>query len=327
MRCLQHREAVARLLLVAVGLLDALRGTHAAAGQLALALRLHLEIGQPVLGFLRVGPGLAQAHLELLDRGARGVDLGLGLGERQPVGLGIEPHQHVAGRHDRVVAHAHLDDAARHFAGDLRDVRLDEGVLGRGVAAALQPEHQRADEHQRRHADQREWRGKPSWRHAPVVAMCPALAARARDARRRSVAVPSTTAMRFFFTRASSPRQLRAFLRGEIGERVVDGRLGDAPDAPVHALGFRREIDALDAPVAVLRAALDPAIRFEPVDHPSGARPLDLHHVGELGLRGARMAVQPCQHQPLGARDAERCAPGGRTPCATGGRRPRSRRR
>ena len=85
---LQHREAVARLLLLAVGLLDPLRRADAAAGQLALPLRLHLEIGEPVLGFLRVGAGLAQAHLELLDGGARGVDLGIGLGERQPIGLG-----------------------------------------------------------------------------------------------------------------------------------------------------------------------------------------------------------------------------------------------
>ena len=107
-------------------------------------------------------------------------------------------------------------------------------------------------------------------------------------------------------TRAEQRAQLRALARGQIGQRVVDRRLGDAPDAPVHALGFGREIDALDAPVAVLRAALDPAVGLEPVDHPAGAGALHLHHVGKLGLRRAGMAVQPRQHQPLRARDAER---------------------
>ena len=88
-------------------------------------------------------------------------------------------------------------------------------------------------------------------------------------------------------------------------QRGFDRRLGDAPDALVHPLGLRRQVDALDAPVAGLGAALDPAIGHEPVDHAAGGRLLDLHHVGELGMRGAGAAMQAGQHQPLRAGDAE----------------------
>jgi hypothetical protein len=158
---LQHREAVACLLFVAVGLFDPGGGTHAAARQFALAFGLCLQKSQPVFGFLRVGLGLAQAHLELFDGGARRVDLGFGLGERQPVRLGIEPHQQIPSGHDGVVANPHLDHATGNLTGDLGDIRLDERVLGRGVAAPLQPEHQRADDHQRGQADQRQWPQSP----------------------------------------------------------------------------------------------------------------------------------------------------------------------
>ena len=95
------------------------------------ALGLRLQERQLVLGLFGFGPDLAQARLELLDGGARGIDVGLGLGERKLVGGGIEAHQHVAGLDDRMVPDPHLDDAAGHFAGDLGDVGLDEGVLGR----------------------------------------------------------------------------------------------------------------------------------------------------------------------------------------------------
>jgi len=86
---------------------------------------------------------------------------------------------------------------------------------------------------------------------------------------------------------------------------ILDRRLGDTPDAPMHALGFRREIDALDPPVAPLSAQLHPAVCLEAIDHPARARAFHFHHVGELGLRRARVAMQPRQHQPLGAGDAE----------------------
>jgi hypothetical protein len=88
-------------------------------GELPLAPGLRLDEGQPALDLLGLGPGLAEAGLQLLHLGASGVDLGIGLGEREPVRLGMETHEQVAGRHDGVVANAQVDDAAGHFAGDL----------------------------------------------------------------------------------------------------------------------------------------------------------------------------------------------------------------
>src|SRR5918993_3617461 len=64
--------------------------------KIALALGLRLDEDQPALGFLGLCPGLAKAGLQLLHCGASGVDLGIGLGERQPVRFGIEAHQQVA---------------------------------------------------------------------------------------------------------------------------------------------------------------------------------------------------------------------------------------
>ena len=69
----------------------------------------------------------------------------------------VEPNEHVSCRHQRMIAHPHLGDASRNLGGNLRDVGLHEGILGRGVAPALEPERQRSDNHERRHADQRHW--------------------------------------------------------------------------------------------------------------------------------------------------------------------------
>ena len=106
-------------------------------------------------------------------------------------------------------------------------------------------------------------------------------------------------------TRPSSLSELAGLALRQVGERVVDGRLGDAPDALVHALRLGGEIDALDAPVAGLGAALDPALGLEAVDQPAGGRLLHLHHVGELGLRGAGAPMAAGQRQPLRACEAE----------------------
>ena len=82
----QHREAVLPLLFLAVGLLDPGGRSDAASGQIAMTFGLGLKIRQFVLGLGGLGPDLAQAHLELLDGGTRGIGLGFGLGERQLVG-------------------------------------------------------------------------------------------------------------------------------------------------------------------------------------------------------------------------------------------------
>src|SRR5512145_1879169 len=106
----------------------------------------------------------------------------------------------------------------------------------------------------------------PSRRNAPVVRT------RGTLARNGGAVGPAVDHRYQAFLDAGEQRpKLRALARRKTGERVFHGRLGDAPDAPVHALGFGREIDALDPPVAVLGAPLDPAIGLEPVDHPSRA--------------------------------------------------------
>src|SRR5204862_3645690 len=112
----------------------------------------------------------------------------------------------------------------------------------------------------------------PSWRHPSILALrttapahaCCAVAARAAGHDRNEGLLDAR----------EQPHELRALLRGEIREHILDRRLGDAPDAPVHALGFPCEMDALDAPIAAVRAALHPAVRLEPVDHAAGARAL-----------------------------------------------------
>ena len=116
-----------------------------------------------------------QAGLELLDRGARGIDFGFGLGERQLVGRGIEADQHIAGGNGRMIVDPHLGDAAGDLAGDLGDIGLDERVLGRDVAAALQPREQRARQHQHGHADQRQLLLPP--RHGAALPLCRPFAA------------------------------------------------------------------------------------------------------------------------------------------------------
>src|SRR5262245_8702258 len=52
--------------------------------------------------------------------------------------------------------------------------------------------------------------------------------------------------------------QLPAFLGGKAGEGVLDRGFGDAPDPLVDPLGFRRQVNPLDASVVWLGAALDP---------------------------------------------------------------------
>ena len=153
---MQHRKLVLAFLLLAVGLLDPGHRGDTTAHQIALALCLGAQIFQLVLGLPGFGPDLAQVGLHLLDRSPRRVDFCLGLGERQLVVRGLQAHEHVACRNSRVIVDAQLHDAAGHFAGDLGNVGLDEGVLRRHVAAALQPEGQRRHDDQHGHADQRQ---------------------------------------------------------------------------------------------------------------------------------------------------------------------------
>ena len=205
-----------------------------------------------------------------------------------------------------MVPNAHVDNSAGHFARDLGDIRLDERVLGRGVPAALQPDDQRAEQDEHRHADQRPW--PQALAHGAAFPLRPR-APREAGLRPATTAFPSRGGIhrgnQGFLDALQQRHQLPAFLRREAGEGVFDRRFGDAPDALVHPLGFRREIDALDAAVVALGPACHPAIGHQPVDHAAGGRLFHLHHLGKLRKRGARMPVQTGQHQPLRPGDPE----------------------
>ena len=97
------------------------------------------------------------------------------LASASSIGRGIEAHQHLARRDDRMVPDPDLDDAAGNFAGDLGDVGLDEGVLGGDVAAALQPERRaRRQRPARARRSAPVFAGAASRRDPPVEAARPA---------------------------------------------------------------------------------------------------------------------------------------------------------
>src|SRR3982074_3399605 len=110
--------------------------------------------------------------------------------------------------------------------------------------------------------------GARSWRDASVVAARPAWRSFPAGNRR-------SAPFRLAFCRRNEGlldalqqrHQLFAFLRGKIAKRGLDRCFGNGPDALVDPLGFRREIDPLDAPVVALRPTFNPAIYHEPVDH------------------------------------------------------------
>ena len=58
--------------------------------------------------------------------------------------------------------------------------------------------------------------------------------------------------------------------------------------------------------VAIVDAALDPALLFQPVDQPAERRLFDLEHLGERRLAHPFAAIDVDQHAPLRARQAER---------------------
>jgi hypothetical protein len=83
---------------------------------------------------------------------ARGIELCISLGQRHPEGLGIDGEEHVAGLDLGMVADVHLVHAAGDLGGNLGNVGLDIGVLGRDVAPAPEPEQQRCQDRHARHA-------------------------------------------------------------------------------------------------------------------------------------------------------------------------------
>ena len=151
---MDHIQAVARDGGVVLRLLQLGGGGDAVAGQVALAndllvqvVHLGLRLGQFAAGFLPGGAGG-------FDHGSRGVQLGIGLGQRDAERLRIQLDQHVAGMDGGMVADQHGHHLAGHFRGNLGDVGLHIGIFRADGAPALQPHRDARDDHQRRHADQ-----------------------------------------------------------------------------------------------------------------------------------------------------------------------------
>ena len=84
------------------------------------------------------------------------------------------------------------------------------------------------------------------------------------------------------------------------------------------------QVQPVDAPVGGVGPAHHPALLLHAVDHAAGGRLLDLQHLGQFRLGRAGPAMQPVDHQPLRAGQAEAGAPAGRTRCASAARRRRS---
>src|SRR6185503_14680770 len=64
------------------------------------------------------------------------------------------------------------------------------------------------------------------------------------------------------------------------------------------------QVEAVGAPVARMRAPLDQAVLAQAIDQAHQRDRLDLEALGHLGLGHALLALQPCQHAPLGASHA-----------------------
>ena len=94
---------------------------------------------------------LRRLLLGLVDAGLLGddlrVDIGhVGLGlidlrdgriDLRPVVAIVEPHQHGAGLDQLVVGHRHIDDGGADLGADRHRAGVDEGVVGRFIAAGV----------------------------------------------------------------------------------------------------------------------------------------------------------------------------------------------
>ena len=111
-------------------------GRKAFAGQLLLAALLGRPIGQIRLRGFQIGFLLVIARLQRGQIVAGMGQLRLGLFQRDPEGLVIQPEQDLPGLHRLVVLDLDLGDAGRDIGADLHHIRLGIGVIGPGVAPA-----------------------------------------------------------------------------------------------------------------------------------------------------------------------------------------------
>ncbi|KIT90179.1 hypothetical protein QU40_00300, partial [Staphylococcus aureus] len=121
--------------------------------QRGLAVVIFLGVGDGVVRRLDVGAGALIADLVGVELHLRGRDRRLGLRNRDPIGLGIDPEEQVAGLDRLVLLHAHFDDAARHVGRDRALVLLDIGIVGRDAVAAGEVEIAHDRQQDGRHAE------------------------------------------------------------------------------------------------------------------------------------------------------------------------------
>ena len=103
--------------------------------------------------------------------------------------------------------------------------------------------------------------------------------------------------------------KLLALARRQQRQRVVDGAVGDLRQLHLDQIRLGGQVQPVDPPVGGVGPAHDPAFLFHAVDHAAGGGLLDLQHFGQLRLGGAGPAMQPVDHQPLRAGQAELAHP------------------
>jgi hypothetical protein len=119
--------------------------------ELLLALELQGEVADALLLGGDLPLALAIMGAEPVDALAHAGELGLGGGERDPVGLGIDFEEKLAGLDDLVVGDENADDTPIDDRADVDDVGLHIGVLGGDVAPAVDVHPCRAAKHEERH--------------------------------------------------------------------------------------------------------------------------------------------------------------------------------
>ena len=116
---------------------------------------LQFALREAEIGFGRFQILLAGTigRLEADDLVVRVLDVGVRLVDRDLQRLGIELEQHVAFFHRLVLMHLELDDAAGDVGADRDLVGVDIGVVGVGIAPAVEIDDADADQHGERPAD------------------------------------------------------------------------------------------------------------------------------------------------------------------------------
>jgi hypothetical protein len=141
-----HVVLVARLVIVRLG-------DDLARDQLLAPLQLALREPDVGLGRFQILLAGTIGGLQADDLVAAVLHVGAGLVDRDLQRLGIELEQHVALLHRLVLVHLELDDAAGDVGAHRHLVGVDIGVVGIGIAPAVEIDDADADQHGERPAD------------------------------------------------------------------------------------------------------------------------------------------------------------------------------